>query len=270
MIAKPQSLIGNKFIACLPDDCYQLLLPHLKPVSLSLREALYAQGDTVEQIYFPLDCIISAVSIMNDGATVEVRMIGRENVAGIVALFGEHKATNWKLALIPGAALRMPANVLRELFRRNETLQRELMHCYGRIIAQVSQRAICSSRHTVIHRLSCWLLMIHDRVGIDELPLTHDSIAGQLGARRAGITQAAGALQSRGAIRYSRGKIYMADRALIEQSACECYSTYKTEFEWFENCETKETPGLKANSRRQSEDSLQPPDRRPKFQVAER
>lgn len=270
MIATPQALIENKFLACLPDDCFQLLLPHLKPVRLSARDTLYAPGDSIEQIYFPLNCIVSAVSIMNDGATVEVRMIGRENVTGIVALFGEHIARNWTRVLIAGNAMRMPANVLRELFHRHETLQRELMHCYRRIIAQVSQRAVCSSRHTLINRLSCWLVMVHDRAGADELPLTHDSIAGQLGARRAGITQAAGTLQSMGAIRYSRGKIHVTDRARIETAACECYSTYKAEFEWIERCASKEHPRLKASNRKQNEGRLPSTAERRRLQTVER
>lgn len=270
MIATPQSLIRNKFLACLPDECFQLLLPHLKPVSLSSRDTLYTQGDAVEHVYFPLNCIVSAVSIMNDGATVEVRMIGRENVAGLVTLFGEHVARNWTRVLIPGDALRMPASVLRELFPQHEALQRELMHCYRRILAQASQRAVCSSRHTLMHRLSCWLLMIQDRVRADNLPLTHDSIAGQLGARRAGITQAAGALQSMGAIRYNRGKIHIANRALIENVACECYLTYKAEFEWFENCEQKEAPRLKASNRKQNEGMPRSNARRTVIPVVER
>ncbi len=257
MIAQSQSLIRNKFLACLPNDCFQLLLPHLKPVRLSVGDTIYAQGNAVEQIYFPLNCIISAVSVMRDGATVEVRMIGRENITGIVTLFGEYIARNWTRVLIEGDALRMSASTLREMFLRHETLQRELMSCYHRIIVQVSQRAVCSSRHTLMQRLSCWLLMVHDRAGANKLQLTHDSIACQLGARRAGITEAASALQSMGAISYSRGKIHINDRTLIESAACECYSTYRAEFEWFANCKPKETQRLKTNNRKKNEESLE-------------
>lgn len=270
MITTPQLSITNKFLACLPDECFQLLLPHLKPVSLSLGDTLYAQDGTIEHIYFPVSCVVSTVSIMRDGATVEIRMIGRESIAGVSAVFDEHTARNWTRVLIPGDALRMPANVSRELFRRHETLQQQLLDCYRRILAQVSQRAICSSRHTVMHRLSCWLLMVHARAGTDKLPLTHDSIAGQLGARRAGISQAAGALQSMGAISYSRGKIYVTDRALIESVACECYSSYKAEFEWFESCEKKDAPPLYANNRKQNEDAPRSNTRRPGLSIAER
>jgi CRP-like cAMP-binding protein len=232
MIAKPLTLVKNRFLASLPEKEFELLLPYLKHVHLPEGYTLYGQNDLVKQVYFPLTCVLSAVTIMNDGATVEVSLLGHENVAGSMTVFGEHRARNWTRVLIPGDAFQMPTSTLRELFRQHENLQAGLMRCYRMNIAQVSQRAVCSCRHTIMQRLCCWLLMVHDRVGTDDFPSTQDVIAGRLGARRAGITQAAGMLQSMGAIRYHRGKIHIADRSLIERAACECYLTYKDEFEW--------------------------------------
>lgn len=235
MFAMPQAMMLNKFLARLTSKDHHLLLPHLHRVRLSERENIYTPGDLIEQIYFPLHCVVSSVTLMKDGASVETSMTGRESLTGIAAAFYEERARNPTRVLIPGDALRMKAEVLRELFRSHETLRVELMHCYRRLIEQVSQRAVCSSRHVITRRFCCWLLMIHDRVGANEFPLTHDLIAGQLGARRAGITVAASTLQTTGAIRYSRGHMRIVNRSLIESAACECYLTYKSEFRWFDN-----------------------------------
>jgi CRP-like cAMP-binding protein len=248
MIAKPRTPVNNRFLDSLHDKEFELLSPHLKHLHFPEGHTLYEENDTIEYVYFPLTCVISLVAVMNDGATVEVSLLGRENVVGIVTIFGEYRARNWTRVLIPGDALQMPSAVLRELFREHENFQAELMHCYRRIIAQVSQRAVCSCRHTIMQRLCCWLLMVHDRVGADDFPLTQDAIAGRLGARRAGITQAAGMLQSLGAIRYQRGKIHIADRSIIESAACECYLTYKADFAGDENCaEAAEAVAAKAS-----------------------
>jgi CRP-like cAMP-binding protein len=246
MFVMPQTLFSNKFLDSLAARDSTLLLPYLKPVSLSERGNIYEEGEAIEHVYFPLNCVVSSVVILHDGATVEVSMTGRESAVGIVSIFGEYKARNWTRVLIPGDALKMKSETLRQLCHQHETLQTELMHCYRRIITQVSQRAVCSCRHTITQRLCCWLLMVHDRVGADEFALTHDLIAGRLGTRRAGITQVANMLQSSKAIRYHRGRISIIDRSIIERAACECYATYKDEFYWFEDCAENERQEISA------------------------
>lgn len=232
-----QIAFANKVLDCLPREEAQFLLSSLKPVHLSSDEFLYSQGDLLGKVYFPLSCVISTVVIMDDGATVEVGMTGREGMVGVAAIFGERTAHNWTRVLIPGDALWLWAEELRDLMHEREIIEKELMGCYRRMITQVSQRVVCSSRHTIMHRLCCWLLMVHDRVGQDDIALTHEAIARQLGARRAGITLAAGQLQAVRAINYSRGHLHINNRHAVEQMACECYLVYKDEFEWFVNCE---------------------------------
>src|SRR5438270_12867190 len=120
-------------------------------------------------------------------------------------------------------ALRVKSEVLRRLFQQSAVAQGLLMRAYPAMVTQISQRSVCNGRHTMLHRLSSWLLMVHDRVGRDLIPLTQDTIAGRLGSRRASVTQAAGALHRAKAISYSRGKIRIDNREVIESYACECY-----------------------------------------------
>jgi CRP-like cAMP-binding protein len=230
-----QSRFQNLLLAALPDEGFERLSAHLEPVALTSEDSIYVQNDPINHIYFPLDCIISSLAIMNDGATVEIGMLGREAIVGIAAIFGEYRSRNWTRVLVPGHALRLRSEVVREMFHRNMILERLLMRSYRATVTQISQRAVCNGRHTMLHRLGTWLLMAHDRLASDNLPLTQEIISGRLGARRASITQAACYLQNLKAISYTRGKIHINDRALIEREACECYEVIRKEFDSLKN-----------------------------------
>jgi CRP-like cAMP-binding protein len=227
--------VENKLLVALPDEVFGLIQQHLEPVHLSPGQSLYGQGDTIKDLYFPVNCVISAVAIMNDGATVEISLTGREGVTGVVSIFGDYTARNWTRGLIPGDALKIRSSVIREAFARSEAVQRLMMEYYRSLITQISQRAVCNGRHTVLQRLCCWLLMVQDRVGRDDLLLTQEMIANRLGSRRAGITQAARTLLASEAISYSRGKIHILDREIIEFMACECYRVHGEGFEGTKN-----------------------------------
>lgn len=224
----------NKILDCLPPGMAGLIAKQLRPVRLQAGATLYGPAELPSQVFFPLDGIISTSVLLSGGTTVEVLMTGREGLAGAEAIFSEPSALNWARVLIAGDALSLSLDGLKELFQENATIRKELLCSYSRNMIQVSQRATCCSRHTIRHRLCCWLLMIHDRTARKDLPLTHEVIARQLGTRRAGVTQAIGTVQSRGAISCDRGRIVIEDRPALEAAACECYQTYKREFEWLE------------------------------------
>ena len=169
-----QLSLENRLLKSLPESDRWRLESSLAPVHLAQDQSLYVQGDPFEYLYFPLDSVISSVAIMGDGATVEVSMTGCEGATGIVSLFGGDTARNWTRALIAGHAARAKAEAVRRLFMESEEAQRALLGYYRALIAQISQRAVCNGRHTILQRLACWLLMLHDRVGSDEIRLTQE------------------------------------------------------------------------------------------------
>src|SRR5947209_4504212 len=240
----PQSAIRNSLLAALPNEEYERLRPHLEPINLTVEDSIYIQGDHVDYTYFPLNCIFSNLAVMSDGATVEISMMGRDAVVGIASVIGGYTARQWTRGLVPGTALRVRAEVVRQLFQRSTAAQTLLMRAYRAMVTQISQRSVCNGRHTMLHRLSTWLLMVHDRVGSDQIPLTQEIIAGRLGSRRASVTQAACMLQKLRAISYSRGKIHVDNREAIEHQACEGYEVHKREF----NCFQKEMGSEKSIS----------------------
>ena len=211
-------------------DVPESLAPHLRVVSLERNQVLFEQGDTIEYVYFPIDSVVSSLAIMEDGTTLETSMIGPEGLVGISAILGSGKSRQWLWVLVSGTAFQLEAKLLDRLFLENEFALKSLLRFYRAMITQVSQRCVCNTRHTVMDRLCCWLLMLHDRVGDGNLRLTQEVIASRLGARRAGITVAAGTLQAMHAIEYRRGQLHITDREALEQVVCECYQLMKNEF----------------------------------------
>ena len=201
----------------------------LKLVSLDRNQVLYEQGDAIEAVYFPLDSIVSSLAIMEDGTTLETSMVGREGLVGISAILGSGVSRQWHWVSISGNAIQLDVRVLDSLFVHSEESLKSLLRFYRSLITQVSQRCVCNTRHTVLERLCCWLLMVHDRVGGGNLRLTQEMIASRLGARRAGITVAAGVLQAMHAIEYRRGQLHITDRDVLERAVCECYAITRNE-----------------------------------------
>jgi CRP-like cAMP-binding protein len=218
-------LLTNKLLMALPGEDFARLLPYLEPVSLSSGEDLYGVGESIHDIYFPESVVLSHLYILEDGSTTEAALIGKEGITGLSAIFASQPPTHWTQVIIPGTALRMSAEVLRQEFARGQEMQRLLLAYASARIAQLSQRVVCNGRHSVEERLCSWLLMIHDRAGDDQLPLTHEQIARHLGARRAGVTSVATSLRDSRIISYSRGQISIIDRQGLEMTACECYRT---------------------------------------------
>ena len=205
-------------------------LQEMRVVSLSVNQVLYEQGDKIEFLYFPLDSVASGLAIMEDGTTIETAMVGCESVVGISTILGSGRSRQWVWVTVAGNAVQLDARFLDKLMVHNETALKALLRSYRLLITQVSQRCVCNTRHTIMERLCCWLLMLHDHVGSSNLSLTQEMIASRVGARRAGITVAAGMLQAMKAIEYRRGQLHIVDRAVLERTVCECYKVISSEW----------------------------------------
>jgi CRP-like cAMP-binding protein len=173
--------------------------------------------------------MISVVSNLAQGQSVEIGVVGREGMSGIEVLMGVDSIPNESMVQLADGALRMTTAVIRAEFKRGGALQDLLMRYTHTLLTQVSQSAVCNRLHSVVERLARWLLMCQDRAESDDLPLTQEFIAMMLGTRRSGVTEAAIALQGEGYIRYSRGHITILDRPGLEEFTCECYAVIKAE-----------------------------------------
>jgi CRP-like cAMP-binding protein len=228
-VSSSVTLVGNTLFAALPRQAYERLLPALEPVTLSLGEIVYEPGGQLDYLYFPVTAIVSLVYTMEDGATVEMGLVGKDGVVGIALFMGGETTPNRGIVQIAGSAYRLPAKLLRAEFKRGGPLQLLLLRYTQALITQMSQTAVCNRVHALEQRLCRWLLLCHDRVPSDELRMTQEFIANMLGGRRESVTVAACHLQDLRLIHYSRGHIKILDRCGLEAAVCECYRVVKTE-----------------------------------------
>jgi CRP-like cAMP-binding protein len=215
--------LKNSILAALPAEEYERIALSLTPISLDLAQILYEPDEPIRQVYFPTSTITSLVTILKDGSTVEAGIIGYSGMVGIPVVLGAESSTSQAVTQHKGDALMMPVETLKDELRRNGQLQQLLLRFTHTLFTQISQTAACNRLHTVEERLARWLLMMHDRIQEDEFMLTQEFIATMLGSRRAGVTVAAGTLQTAGIIGYKRGHIRIINREGLEDASCECY-----------------------------------------------
>jgi CRP-like cAMP-binding protein len=226
---RPES--QNRLLAALPPEVSARLLPHLETVALGLKDIVYAANEPIEHVYFPINGMISMVSLMEDGQAVEVGTIGNEGMVGLPVFLGAESTPGQAFSQVPGEALRMTAEAFTQEVLPEGPL-RALLHRYTQaLIVQIAQSSACNRLHTDEQRCARWLLMTHDRVGADQFLLTQEFLAEMLGVRRARVNAVAGSLRTGGLIRYSRGLMTILDRRGLEEAACACYGIIKAEYD---------------------------------------
>ena len=220
----------NRILEALPTAERLRMAQQLTPVELPIKTVLFEPGQVIDAVYFPVDGVISLVTALEDGTIVEVATIGNEGIVGVPLLSGGSLAVR-AISQVPGRALRMPADVFLAELDRNGPLSKVVRRYLQALFGQISQAAACNRLHSNEERLSRWLLMSHDRVGVDEFSITHEFLGQMLGSRRATVTLSAGILQAAGLIRYHRGLVTVIDRPGLEAVSCECYGVIKDELD---------------------------------------
>jgi PAS domain S-box-containing protein len=221
------SPVANNLLAALPRKDYQGLLAGLEPVTLTYGEVLFEPGEPIRHVYFPNNSLVSLLATVEGHKALEVGLVGREGMVGISLALGTDVASVRALVQGSGTAMRMNAARFRKELRKRPPLRDELYRFAHVKLAQARQNAACNLFHVVEARLARWLLMTCDRVRSDQFLLTHAFLADMLGVRRVGVSLAAGALQQRKLISYSRGKIRILDRKGLEATSCGCYEAVK-------------------------------------------
>ncbi len=220
----------NRLLAALPEDEYLRLYPHLEPVNLPQHEIIYDAGEKYEYAYFPSHSIISIVSILENGSTIEIGVVGNEGMIGIPIILDTSYTNYTAIVKVGNGGYRIAAERLRGELNRQGVLQSLLMRYVQARIIQLGQTAACNRYHNIEQRFSRWLLTVSDNIQKDEYYLTHEFISQMLGVRRTGITEIAGKFQKAGIIHYKRGAINILSREKLEACACECYRLISDEF----------------------------------------
>jgi CRP-like cAMP-binding protein len=199
--------------------------------ALHLRQRIYEAEEKINDVYFPLDAVLSVVARMEDGSEIEIGTIGREGTSAFPLLMGASSTANVCYCQVRGAAIKLPAAVFRELTTTDTTLRQRLDRYLQAYVNMLGQLAACNRLHSVYARCARWLLMTRDRVDEDAFPLTQEFLAMMLGTDRSGVAIAAGTLQKAGFIQYTHGTITIVNRAGLEEAVCECYAVARKQFD---------------------------------------
>ena len=223
MPAKSPSQSANRLLAALSSADLRLLQPHLRHVPLRLFQDLEQPNRPIEQVYFPHFGIASVVAVQSKDTRVEVGLIGYEGMTGTAIVLGSDRLPHETYVQVAGEGERISARTLRETMKESQSLRMSLLKYVQAFMVQTAHTAISNARGRLDARLARWILMAHDRVRDETLPLTHQFLALMLGVRRAGVTTTAQELQRSGLISYRQREVTILDTDGLEALACECY-----------------------------------------------
>jgi CRP-like cAMP-binding protein len=221
----------NRLLAALPEAEYAQLAPLLRRGHLELRQTIFEYDTPVERVYFPESAVVSVVGVMGGGAAAQSAIIGNEGFVGLPVFLGADRMAAQTFCQIPGDALSLSADELRQVIARGGRLPILLGRYTQALFTLMSQSSACTRAHELRQRCARWLLLTHDRVGANDFPLTQLFLAQMLGVRRTAVTEIAAGLQREGHIVYSYGRITIRDRHGLESTACECYRIIKRELD---------------------------------------
>jgi CRP-like cAMP-binding protein len=204
----------------------------LRLEELELRTQLYERDQPIDRVVFPIDCVCSMLSEMEDGRSVEVATVGREGMVGLpVFLQSSRTSSHLAFVQVAGRALTMDAEAFARVVEETPQLN-AILHRYTlALLGQIAQASACNRLHRMDQRAARWLLLTHDRVRKDRFPLTQDFLAQMLGVPRGRVNEAAQQLQQAGTITYTRGVVTVTDRPGLEAISCECYDIIRREHE---------------------------------------
>jgi CRP-like cAMP-binding protein len=231
MVATSIDARRNHLLASLPDSEWQRWLPLLEPVAMPLGQVLYESGDTLSHVYFPTTAIVSLLYVMENGASAEIAVVGREGIVGVSLFMGGESTPSRAVVQSAGNGFRLKSQSMKNEFNRAGPVLHLLLRYTQALITQMAQTAVCNRHHSLDQQLCRWLLLSLDRLQDNELMMTQELIANMLGVRREGVTEGALKLQHAGLISYSRGRITVLDRPGLEKRTCECYSVVKKEYD---------------------------------------
>lgn len=226
---------NNLLLSVLPAAYRETLSKSLELVYTEFKQVLYERNKRIPYVYFPCNSVESILTFMQNGTAVEAGTVGNEGFIGIILLMGDNIATDTTICQIAGDSLRMSSADFIEATTGDTQLRRAVQRYIPAYISQVSQSVACNRLHTIEERFARWLLMTQDRVMGNEFYLTQEFLADMLGVHRPSVSLVASTFQQAGIIKYHRGHMTILNRAQLEDTACECYATVRSQFkQWLD------------------------------------
>ncbi|MGB5245193.1 MAG: Crp/Fnr family transcriptional regulator [Woeseia sp.] len=222
---------SNRLLAGLSRKDHRQLITACEVVELDSGEVLWEPQSLIRHVYFPLDGFVSQLVPFDSRDNLELSLVGNEGMLGTPLILGVNNSILQALVQGSGTSLRMSTATFRRELKQLPALRQRLNRYIYVLQSQLALTAACISFHSLDLRLARWLLMTHDRSGSGSFHLTHQFLAQMLGVRRVGITNAAGLLQKRELLSYSRGEITILNRRGLEKASCSCYKVSKDAYD---------------------------------------
>ncbi|MFM9940090.1 MAG: Crp/Fnr family transcriptional regulator [Hyphomicrobiaceae bacterium] len=232
-IAQGEATHHNQLLGALEVASRKRIERHLERVDLELDAIVCDAGATLRHAYFPQGCVLSLLTVLENGSAIETANIGREGAYGLFSAMYSRVSFNRCIVQLKGSLVRCPITVLQSEFDNNAHARNLFVSYSETLLSQVQQTVACNALHSTTERMCRWLLMMHDRAEGEYLTYTHEFLANILGANRKSVTLAAQSMQADGLISYRRGTIQVMDRPGLEEASCECYAIVKERFDAF-------------------------------------
>lgn len=219
----------NSLLAALSATDCKRIAENLELVPLELGQVLYESGEIMSHAYFPTNCVVSILYVMENGESAEIAIVGNEGIVGIALFMGGESTMSRAIVQNAGFAYRLKAEVLKAEFAARGPFHHLLLMFASALMTQMVQTAACNRHHPVDQQLCRWMLLSLDRLPSSQISMTEKLIGNMLGIDDANVNKATGVLKNAGLIHYKDGEITVLDRAGIEKRSCECYGVVKRE-----------------------------------------
>lgn len=228
--SQTQTQIRNTLLEKLSAEERSTLFPSMELIEFSTKETVYSPRQPLNHAYFPDTCVMSMITVLDDGSEIEAATVGNEGMIGIPLLLGANQMPSKVVCQISGTAWRISAEELLKAIEEHSALLSSLKKYAQALFDLLAQSTACNRLHTIEQRCARWLLSTHDRIEGDTFFLTHEFLATMLGVRRPGVSLVAKSLQDSGLVSYKHGKMTVRDRNGLEGVSCECYAAVRDSF----------------------------------------
>lgn len=226
-----QSEVQNRLLRTMSAEDFAMLAPHLRPCQAVKGAVLFEQDVVIDTVWFMESGIGSIVTISPEGLEAENGLFGRDGFAPVAIVMGSDRSPHKGMIQLHDDCLNMPAALLAEAADASASLRRLLLRYAQTLAVQTAYTALSNAVHQIDERLARWILMCHDRMDGDDLPLTHEFMAIMLAVRRPSVTTALHVLEGNGFIRSERGCIIVRNRAALQEFAGDSYGAPEREYE---------------------------------------
>jgi len=228
--SQTQTQIRNSLLERLSESERNSLFPSMELVEITAKEVVYVPRQPLKFAYFPETCVMSKITVLEDGTEIEAATIGNEGMVGVPILLAAVDMPSKIVCQIGGSAWRVPADELIRAAESNAEFNLILRKYAQALFELLAQGTACNRLHTIEQRCARWLLSTHDRVEGDTFSLTHEFLATMLGVRRPGVSLVAKALQDNGLVSYKHGRMTITNRPGLEGVSCECYAAVRENY----------------------------------------